>query len=95
MDNLKLFEEFISDNKKISLECTCQDITQSEWDNLMKGKRKLNYEWLVKKIKKDCPDIYDDLRLDLKNPYSEYTFVTKTHYILTHSSVEYFFRKQI
>ncbi|MCQ2739797.1 MAG: hypothetical protein MJ237_06175 [bacterium] len=75
------------------LEATCSSITQQQWDKLMKGARKLNYNWLVNKIKKELPDIYRDLRLDLWNPYSGQTYVTKTHYILTSSSVEYFFNK--
>lgn len=37
------------------------------------------------------PDLYGDLRLDLFNPYHEFTYKTKRHYILTHSFVEYFF----
>ena len=75
------------------LEATCSDITKKEWDRLMKGARPLNYNWLVKKIKKELPDLYHDLRLDLWNPYSGATYVTKTHYILTSSSVEYFINK--
>ena len=75
------------------LECTCVDITKDEWDRLMKGSRPLNYKWLVKKIKKELPDLYRELRLDLYNPYCELARVTKTHYILVSSAIEYFINK--
>jgi len=75
------------------LECTCEDIGQDRWDELMKGSRPLNYKWLVRKIKKELPDLYESLRLDLYNPYWQWTRVTKTHYILVSSSIEYFINK--
>ena len=75
------------------LECTCVDIDQNKWDELMKGSKPLNYKWLVRKIKKELPDLYESLRLDLYNPYWQWTRVTKTHYILVSSSIEYFINK--
>ena len=71
------------------LECTCADITKDQWDKLMKGSRPLNYKWLVKKIKKELPDLYRNLMLDVYNPYENWTRVTKTHYILVWSAIEY------
>lgn len=75
------------------LECTCVNITQDQWEKLMKDARPLNYKWLVKKIKKELPDLYRNLRLDLYNPYENWTKVTKTHYILVSSGIEYFINK--
>lgn len=78
----------------MELVATCVNITQSEWDNLMKGARPLNYEWLKRRIKKNLPNLYNDLCLDYYNPWCEQCKVTKTHYILVHSAIEYFIRKK-
>lgn len=75
------------------LQCTCQDITQQEWDELMKGRRPMSYNWLKRRIKRSLPHLYDELMLDYYNPYESYTYCTKTHYILTHSYIEYFILK--
>ena len=75
------------------LECTCQDITKQEWDKLMKGRRPMSYKWLKRCIKRSLPQLYDELMLDYYNPYESATYRTKTHYILTHSSIEYFILK--
>ena len=63
------------------------------WNRLMKGAKPLNYDWLVRRIKKHLPDLYEALGLDFYNPYEEQTRVTRTHYILVHSSIEYFIHK--
>ena len=55
--------------------------------------RPLNYDWLVRRIKKYMPDLYESLGLDFYNPYEEKTRVTRTHYVLVHSSIEYFIHK--
>ena len=78
----------------MELECTCVDIGTDRWNRLMKGSRPLNYDWLVRRIKKHLPDLYEALGLDFYNPYCEQTRVTRTHYILVHSSIEYFIRKK-
>ena len=76
------------------LECTCIGIGIERWNRLMKGNKPLNYEWLRRKVKKHLPDLYDSLGLDYYNPYENQTRATKTHYILVHSSIEYFISKQ-
>lgn len=75
------------------LQCTCQDITKQEWDRLMKGRRPMSYKWLKRRIKRTMPHLYNELMLDYYNPYESATYRTKTHYILTHSSIEYFILK--
>lgn len=75
------------------LETTCENITIDKWNQLMKGAKPLSYKWLVAKIKKELPDVYTDLQLNLFNPYWKQCYTTKTHYVLTHSSIEYFFNK--
>ena len=76
------------------LECTCIGIGIERWNRLMEGNKPLNYEWLRRKVKKHLPELYDSLGLDCYNPYENQTRVTKTHYILVHSSIEYFISKQ-
>jgi hypothetical protein len=78
----------------MQLECTCQDVTYEEWQRLMKGARPLSYEWLRLRIKKHLPSLYRELSLDYANPYGEQCKTTKTHYVLVHSAIEYFIRKQ-
>lgn len=76
------------------LECTCQEITNDKWNELMKGAKPINYKWLVNKIKRELPGMWVELGLKYNNPYADQCRVTKTHYILVHSMVEYFFRKE-
>ena len=77
----------------MKLECTCQDITKQEWDKLMKGRKPMSYQWLKRRIKRSLPHLYDELMLDYYNPFEGDTYRTKTHYILTHSAIEYFILK--
>lgn len=76
------------------VECTCMDISQAKWKRLMKGAKPMNYNWLVHKIKKHFPFLYQDLGLEFDNPYADKCCKTKTHWILVHSSIEYFIRKK-
>ena len=76
------------------LECTCVDITETQWDKLMRGARKASYKRLVAKIKREIPELYRALSLDLNNPWENDCAQTKTHYILVHSAIEYFIRKK-
>lgn len=77
----------------MKLEYTCCEITLDKWNDLMKGSKPINYDWLKNKIRKHLPDLYKDLYLDYNNPYGQQSKVTKTHYILVHSSIEYFIKK--
>lgn len=74
-------------------ECNCSDICLSKWNQLMKGARPINYQWLIRKIKKHLPHLYEVLLLEFYNPYWNQCKSTKTHYILVHSGIEYFIRK--
>ena len=73
------------------LECTCTQITQSKWDRLMKGARRASQRKLNSLVKKHLPDLYEALALEFPNPYDY--FQTRTHWILVHSAIEYFIRK--
>jgi len=74
-------------------ECCCEDVTFDKWKQLMKGARKCSYKRLVKKIKENIPELYNQLILDIPNPYAESCRQTKNHYILVHSMIEYFILK--
>ncbi|SQC36293.1 Uncharacterised protein [Helicobacter fennelliae] len=77
---------------KIELVATCSSIDSVSWKQLMRGKRKTSYSKLCNLIKDNLPHIYEALCLELFNPYSAFTFKTNTHFILTHSAIEYFFK---
>lgn len=77
----------------MELEYTCNEITLDKWNDLMNGAKPINYDWLKNKIRKHLPDLYKDLHLDCCNPYGQQSKVTKTHYILVHSAIEYFIKK--
>lgn len=77
----------------MTYEFNCSDISLSKWNELMKGARPINYQWLIKKIRKHLPELYQELLLDFYNPYQHQCKSTNTHYVLVHSSIEYFIRK--
>lgn len=56
----------------------------------MKGAKRTNKQKLNNLIKKELPKLYHDLALNFYNPYNYYK--TKTHFILIHSSIEYFIK---
>lgn len=75
------------------LECTCADITEKQWERLMNNARRMSYKKLVSAIKKNLPDLYYAIGLNYPNPYSTQCRQTDTHYILVHSAIDYFIRK--
>ena len=75
------------------LECTCPDVTEEQWERLMNNAKRMSYRKLVSLVKKQLPDLYYALRLNYPNPYSTQCWQTDTHYILVHSAIEYFIRK--
>ena len=75
------------------LETTCTDVTIDQWEKLMANNKPCNYDKLVRKIKKELPDLYNALCLNLYNPWWEECAQTETHYILVQSAIEYFIRK--
>lgn len=56
----------------------------------MAGAKKANKLKINNLIKKFLPEFYSQLSLNLPNPYNY--FRTKTHLILVHSGIEYFFK---
>lgn len=76
------------------LECTCADITEEQWERLMLSAKRMSYKKLLSIIRNNLPDLYYGLGLNYPNPYSTQCRQTDTHYILVHSAIEYFIRKE-
>ena len=76
------------------LECTCADVTEQQWERLMNNARRISYKKLLSLIKKNLPDLYYGLGLNYPNPYSTQCKQTDNHYILVHSAIDYFIRKE-
>ena len=79
-------------NSRIELECTCAGISEFKWDSLMEGAVKANGKVIRQMIKKQLPDLYEDLALQFPNPYEGNCQRTNTHLIYVHSAVEYFLK---
>ncbi len=77
----------------MELECTCENISADEWAQKMKGAKPISYKYLVGKIKKHLPWLYETLALQFPNPYDDKCSVNREYYILVHSAIEYFIRK--
>ena len=74
----------------------CTVTTTDEWNKLMRNAKPLHtikYKTLCDRIRKIEPWLYDSLLLNLRNPYESQCAETRTHYILVHSMIEYFFEK--
>ena len=70
------------------LEATCCGINLALWNRWMARATRADKRRIGGLVRKHLPDLYEDLRLDLRNPY--HYFKTKRHLILTHSAIEYF-----
>ncbi len=74
-------------------ETNCTEISIDKWNSLMKDAKPCSYKWLVSRIKKQIPWLYEALSLDFYNPWEECCSKTKEHYILVWSGIEYFIHK--
>lgn len=74
----------------MTLEATCTGVTLVRWEQLMKGATRACKKTIDRLIKQHLPDLYEELRLDLRNPYRYWK--TKTHLVMVHSGIEYFLR---
>lgn len=75
------------------LEATCIDLTSEKIENILRNSKPINYKWLIGRIRKQIPSLYENLCLDYYNPYQNNCRVTKDYYILVHSAIEFFIRK--
>ena len=78
---------------EIEYDTSCTGIDLDEFERLMHNMKQCSYNTLIKLIKRDEPDFYRDLSLDLLNPWAEQCGQTRTHFIFVHSGIEYFFKK--
>lgn len=79
--------------KSMWLECTCVNISQGRWDQLMQGAVRANKTKVNQLVSIYLPELYRDLSLKLNNPYKY--LITKKHIIVVHSAIEYFIRYEI
>ena len=70
------------------LEATCSGINLVQWDRLMAGATRADKRSINSLVRKELPDLYQALSLNLRNPYNY--FKTRRHLILVHSAIEYF-----
>ena len=70
------------------LEATCSGINLAQWNRWMAGATRADHWQIDSLVRRHLPDLYEDLRLDLRNPY--HYFKTRRHLILVHSAIEYF-----
>lgn len=68
----------------------CTECSRSTWYSLMDGAIKANKAKITALVKKYEPELAERLALNYYNPYG--AMRTKTHLILVHSSIEYFFK---
>ena len=54
----------------------------------MAGATRADHRLVNSLVRRHLPDLYEDLRLDLRNPY--HYFKTRRHLILVHSAIEFF-----
>ena len=70
------------------LEATCSGISLAQWERWMDGATRADKRRIDGLVRLHLPDLFADLRLDLRNPY--HYFKTRRHLILVHSAIEYF-----
>lgn len=63
------------------LEATCIDLTSEKIENILRNSKPINYKWLIGRIRKQIPSLYEELCLDYYNPYQNNCRVTKNYYI--------------
>lgn len=51
------------------LEATCIDLTSEKIENILRNSKPINYKWLIGRIRKQIPSLYEKLCLDYYNPY--------------------------
>lgn len=78
----------------ISYDGNCTTLDKETVENRMKKARPCSYKRLVSTIKNQIPWLYTYLALDVPNPYYKHCRQTKDYYILVHSAIEYFIKKE-
>lgn len=70
------------------LDATCSGINLAQWERWMAGATRADKRTINRLVRLHLPELYEDLRLDLRNPY--FYHKTKRHLILVHSATEFF-----
>lgn len=78
--------------ESLTLETTCAGISIDKYDELYTGAKKANGKKIRMLIKKHLPELYNDLCLNLYNPFEKQSVRTKTHFIYLHSATDYFLK---
>jgi len=83
-----------AENRGCFLECTCVNINQNTWDELMKNNTKANQKQAVKIALLAGVIDEHEAKKEIKNPwYNPYNhYKTKTHLIYVHSCIEHFIK---
>jgi len=83
-------KRFYNSIQGMSLQCSCPEISITQWDQLMKGHKRANKKRAERLIKQHLPGLFDALALEFYNPYN--CLRTETHLIYVHSGIEYFIK---
>lgn len=59
------------------LEATCIDLTSEKIENILRNSKPINYKWLIGRIRKQIPSLYEKLCLDYYNPYQYFRKMSK------------------
>ncbi len=81
---------FYNNIHTIYLEHTCVEVSIRKWEELMSGHVRADKNKIDGLVKAHIPELYNNLSLNLYNPYDYYR--TSTHLILVHSGIEYFIK---
>jgi hypothetical protein len=90
--------KFYNSINSLYCEYDCCSITLTKWDKLMEGAIRANKYIINRLLKEFCPEHFVSFGFDIKplkdlgwfNPYNYYR--TKTHIIVVHSGIEYFYK---
>lgn len=76
---------------EISYETNCTNISEFQWDDMMKNSRPTHGYELRELIRIHEPELYESLALDMFNPYEHQSTINDKYIVYVHSMIEYFF----
>jgi hypothetical protein len=90
MSAIKIYNQ--AEQKGISYYANCTSINIKEHEKLMSNSTKANGKKIRQLIKKNCPELTDQLTLNFPNPYEHQSRKKEGMLIYVHSAIEYFFK---
>lgn len=81
-----------ADQNGISYYANCTCITIQQHEKLMANSTKANGKKIRQLIKKNCPDLAEEIALNFYNPYEWQSRKKDGLLIYVHSGIEYFFK---